>query len=846
MPMPSVRPLRALRWALMVLLIAAPAVSAATRTTRVSVHSNGAEANGDSSFSAMSGDGRFVAFQSAANNLVFSDTNGKVDVFFHDRQIGLTARVGSNSGAEPNGDSSTPVISDDGRYIAFSSRASNLVAGDTNGQPDVFVRDRVAGTTTRLSVSSAGMQVTGFSVRPAISPDGRYVVFDSGATNLVSGDNNGKADVFIRDRVAGTTSRVSVSNSGAQGNGDSDQAAISANGRYVAFRSSATSLASGDTNGVRDVFLRDLSARTTTRVSVAGSATQSNGGGELPSLDAEGRFIAFTSSSTNLVSGDTNGKPDVFVRDRVAGSTSRASLSNSGAQSNEFSFGSAISRDGRFVTFVIRASLDPNDTNGLTDVYLRDRIAGTTTLVSANPATGAASGAGLSVVSADGRLVVFGSNAGDLVADDTNGRGDIFVFDRAPSVAATVSYDAGSGLSIIDGPNDTATLVAQLDGSAYSVGAVGPLTAEPLTLGPGCVFDGVDARCDITDVPVVSVQLADGDDRFNTPGCVFALGDAVVGAGTGADIVFGGTGFDLLKGDDGDDTLTGCGGNDQLDGGAGNDIFKLGDLDTGGDVLIGGTGFDKAEYSTSAPVTVSVDGLPGDGPAGESDNLRIDVENVSTGAGDDSVTGSQSGNTLNAGAGADRLFGLGGKDFLAGDTGADQLSGQGDNDTLDGGAGIDQLLGGEGDDLLRARDGEPDELIDCGNGVDIADIDLRDVPGSSCENIDQGAINEGPNVVLGVRRTLRIRGGRLVVPVSCPRKLKHACRGTLTAARTANGLKRSARTPYRVPRGRRRTVLIRVGSAVDRGRRVFVQSVERGDTKGNKTTRRIARVSSRR
>ncbi|MGZ4664922.1 MAG: TolB family protein, partial [Frankiaceae bacterium] len=149
------------------------------------------------------------------------------------------------------------VVSANGRYVAFISGAANLVPGDTNTESDVFVRDRRAGTTTRVSVSNTGAQANGYSYEVAVSANGRYVAFDSNATNLVPGDTNDAQDVFVRDRRAGTTTRVSVSNSGAQGNGGSGDPAVSANGRYVAFNSFATNLVPGDTNDARDVFVRD-------------------------------------------------------------------------------------------------------------------------------------------------------------------------------------------------------------------------------------------------------------------------------------------------------------------------------------------------------------------------------------------------------------------------------------------------------------------------------------------------------------------------------------------------------------------------------------------------------------
>jgi len=209
-------------------------------------------------------------------------------------------------------------ISADGRYVAFSSSATNLVAGDTMG--GVFVRDRVKGTTTRVSVSTQGAPA--FGAEPAISADGRYVAFGSGASNLVAGDTNGIVDVFVRDRVAGTTTRVNISTRGAQTAHtdpdtmleDSELPTISADGRYVAFLSGAGNLVDCDTNGIVDVFVRDRVRGTTTRVSVATRGAQANQRSSEPAISANGRYVAFSSDASNLVRGDTNGSSDVFVR----------------------------------------------------------------------------------------------------------------------------------------------------------------------------------------------------------------------------------------------------------------------------------------------------------------------------------------------------------------------------------------------------------------------------------------------------------------------------------------------------------------------------------------------------
>jgi Tol biopolymer transport system component len=414
-------------------------------TERVSVSTGGEQGNGQSIHPAVSADGRYVAFGSYASNLVPGGTNGYADVFARDRLAGTTELVSvSSSGGQGDYGSGgmAPSISADGRYVAFVSEASNLVPGDTNAHQDIFVRDRLAGATMRVSVSSSGEQGDNDSRFASISGDGRYVAFHSYASNLVPGDTNGTWDVFVRDRVLGVTERVSVSTGGEQTNGQSYYPSISGDGRYVAFQSDASNLVPGDTNGCFDVFVRDRLSGTTERVSVSSAEEQGNWHSQLPCISADGRYVAFHSSATNLVPGDTNVSPygdplpDVFVRDRAAGLTELVSVSTGGQQGNGGSGypGLSVSADGRYVAFDSEATnLVPGDTNGTWDIFVRDRLLGTTERVSVS--TGGEQGndysGGYAVsISADGRYVAFASYASNLVPGDTNGTWDVFVRDR--------------------------------------------------------------------------------------------------------------------------------------------------------------------------------------------------------------------------------------------------------------------------------------------------------------------------------------------------------------------------------------------------------------------------------
>jgi Tol biopolymer transport system component/putative cell wall-binding protein len=339
----------------------------------VSVSSAEAQGNGWSSGGLISADGRYVAFSSSSTNLAGAgDTNGEYDVFVRDLELGTTTQVSvSSSEVRGNGQSLLDAMSADGRYVVFHSLATNLVAGDTNGKKDVFVRDTVNGTTARVSVRSDATQANGDSYTAAISDDGRYIAFASEASNLITTDGNGAADIFVRDMTLGTIVRVSVSNTEVEANGLSENPFMSADGRYVVFQSYANNLVTGDTNGEADVFIRDTVNGTTERMSVTSAEAQATTGRSInPGISAGGRFVTFESDASDLVTGDTNGWTDVFVRDRQAGTTKRVSRAYDGNQPNSICGGPVISRDGTLIAFCSDAyNLTPVDSGGWWQVY---------------------------------------------------------------------------------------------------------------------------------------------------------------------------------------------------------------------------------------------------------------------------------------------------------------------------------------------------------------------------------------------------------------------------------------------------------------------------------------------
>ncbi len=338
-------------------------------TERVSLGTTGAESNGASTALALSADGNVVAFFSDATNLVDGDDNGGWDVFVRDRALATTERASvSSSGVGANAPASLPALSGDGRFVAFTSTANNLVVGDTNAFTDVFLRDRELGTTERISVGSGGVPADAPSQGAVVSGDGRYVLFQSDASNLGGGDN-GASDLFLRDRTAGTTELITAGVFGSAADGPSELGAISSDGRYVVFSSLATNLVYGDLNEQVDVFLFDRVQGSMERVSV--SAGEGNDYSGSPSLSDDGRFVVFSSYADNLVSGDDNLGSDIFVRDRHSATTARVSLDAFGVQADSGSYAPVISGNGHVIAFSSTASnLVDVDENHDADVYV--------------------------------------------------------------------------------------------------------------------------------------------------------------------------------------------------------------------------------------------------------------------------------------------------------------------------------------------------------------------------------------------------------------------------------------------------------------------------------------------
>ncbi|MCB0007453.1 MAG: hypothetical protein KDE04_13405 [Anaerolineales bacterium] len=402
------------------------------------------EANDESYDIAINGTGQTIAFTSDANNLVSGDTNGFADVFVRLQDSGATLRVSvATGGAQANSSSQTPDLSADGRFVVFESGATNFSASDNDAFWDIYWHDRQTGATELISVSTAGVKGNADSRRASVSDDGEVVVFWSNANNLVANDTNNAPDIFVHFLSSGETRRVSVATGGAQANAFSQNPEVSANGSFVVFESDASNLVAADDNLRKDVFRHNLLTGETVLVSRASDGTIGNGNSALPAVSAEGRYIAFESLATNLVAPDQNGTTrDIFRRDMLLDVTILVSIASDGSAGNENSEYAAISADGRLVAFHSDSTtFIVGHTNLCEEIYLRDLQANTLSLISHGTGGTVANGCSyLPEISDDGHFLTFESDASNLVANDNNGLNDVFRHENALLELARAVY----------------------------------------------------------------------------------------------------------------------------------------------------------------------------------------------------------------------------------------------------------------------------------------------------------------------------------------------------------------------------------------------------------------------
>jgi Tol biopolymer transport system component len=417
------------------LIVTSPAVHAQVME-RLSVDSEGTEAALGATVSypnrSVDASGRFVVFASESDDLVADDGNEASDVFLRDRVLGTTVRVSVNKddGGDASGASANPCISDNGRYVAFGSVAGDLVDGDGNGLEDVFVWDRVAGSMIRASVAADGGDPDGGSNHPALSADGNRVAFRSYATNLVAAGANINGDIYVRDLALGATVKVTVRHDGSLTELNSWLPSLSADGLHVSFTSGDSGLVADDTNSSQDVFVGDLESGTIERVSITTAGGEATGRNAEPAISGDGMTVSWRSRATDLVEGDTNGVDDILVRDRVAGTTTRVSVSSIGEQAEgSGSWQPSISDDGRFVAFCSDAHNLVDDDTGLAGgVFSHDRLTGVTRRHSVTMSGEEAwDYSRRPSLTPDGAFMVFESGASNFVPDDTNAAQDVFI-----------------------------------------------------------------------------------------------------------------------------------------------------------------------------------------------------------------------------------------------------------------------------------------------------------------------------------------------------------------------------------------------------------------------------------
>ncbi len=790
----------------------------------------GLAGNLPSEMPSLSGDGSKVVFTSFADNLVPNDTNSQYyDVFVKDM---LTGDVEMINRAD-DGTQITlvyPTISDDGNTVSFSSGSDKLPAGYTNGLFNTYVKDLTTGRVTLVSCTEDGTLANGSSGASKPSADGTKVAFSSLASNLVPGDTNGKEDVFVKDLTTGTVTLVSQAADGSLGDGASSGLSLSADGTKIAFGSNADNLVPGDMNGSDDLFVKDLTTGALTLVSQTADGLQTPGVLSTPSISDDGTKVAFSSDADNFAPGDTNNVEDVFVKDLVTGELRLLSLREDGTQALTQSVGATISGDGTKVAFTSAADLVARDSPFSYDLYVMDLVTGEATLVSE---TGDGVQGDLwsfwGAISADGTKVGFESYADNLSPNDGNGTQDIFVATLGPLEKQTLTGTAKADRLTGGRGGDTVSGLAGddlLDGLGGADRLYGGPGNDRLWAGSGSdvvkggsgndLLDGgddadpdrlfggsgndqyrVNGPEDVivehpgqgTDTVVATYAWALGPNLENltlretgASANGFAIGNRL------ANRLTGNSGDNRLDGRAGDDTLIGRGGNDRmwagtgndlLDGGAGNDVLGGG---PGADSLLGGVGNDTLYAGVDAAPDTLAGGagddvywiygsdISGSGSASDSDDIIREnsgegtdtvfitrsyrlgawIENatVLSGACDTGVTvlgnalpnrltGNDAANTLDGGVGNDTLLGMAGNDLLNAGSGDDLSVGGGGDDTL-GPVGLDRsygsptgrdtLIGGAGDDLLNAGgtparqllvnfDDEPDLMV-FGRGKD--------------------------------------------------------------------------------------------------------------------------------
>lgn len=646
--------------------------------TRISTASDGTEGLTGSTNAQFSPDGRYVAF-TTGNPLVSGDNNDDPDIYLKDLTTGAVTRISTAAGNIQADDSSRNAqFSSDGRFVLFESGATNLVPEDRLGHRDIFLKELSNGAIIRVSVATGDVEANNGSYNAQLSRDGRYVLFESDASNLVANDpDNKESDIFLRDLVTGDVTCLSKAANGDHGSLSSYNARFSPDGRSVVFESNASNLVAGDNNGKADIFLWDVGTRTLERLSIAKDGTQANGDSFNPRFSPDGHAVVFESSATTL-GGDINhegGNTDIFLKDLDTDTVTCISTAKDGTLGNGNSYNARFSPDGRYVVFESDASnLIANDPdNHVTDIFMKDLKTGDVTCLST-----AVNGAETNFdsedaqFSPDGRHVLFQSEAPNLVANDGNGQSDLFLVNLLYKANAAAILDGrfvettlgvGNASSVsVDWGDDTVTTQTPVAGqlSLHHAYATTGAKGAVVTLVEGALTWNV----------AHTVDLAAGTIVRNT-----ALADTLTG-GQGGDVLTGDAFRNILNGAAGNDRLDGGAGADVLNGGAGDDTY----ITDGTDLILeaAGGGIDTVVASSSFSLAAFAQ-----------------VENLTATAGSAGVmlTGNALANTLIGNAGANRLDGGAGGDVMNGGNGDDTYVTDGSDTIVEAaGGGLDTVL----------------------------------------------------------------------------------------------------------------------------------------------------------
>jgi Ca2+-binding RTX toxin-like protein len=695
------------------------------------------EFNGQSDYVDLSSsDGVYTVFSTDATNAFLADSNGVTDIWRQNGQSGALERVScSTAGAPTDGASFSPAISADGRYVAFTSLASNLTLNDGNGFADVFRKDMATGAVLIVSAAPDGLSANSVSFGPAISADGRYVVFLSAASNIVTDDTNYSVDVFRKDMVTSRTLRVNLAADGTEASlGAMNAPALSADGRYVAFDSAAANLTGSDSNNRDDVFVKDMLSGAISRASEGPNGESLTGGLEgilKPAISADGRYVVFA-TSTAMVAGDSNGLADIYRKDLLSGAILRVSTDSAGNQGNAASFDADISADGRYVSFTSQASNFAAGDRALSaDIFRKDLLTGALLLISRSPNDVPAFGQSThAVISADGATIGFASTASTLVNADTNFLQDVFTAHIGPP--SGLQTGTGGRDTLLGGTgSDTLLGMAgddRLSGDDGNDHLEGGLGNDTMLGGPGNDVMIGGAGDDSYEVDSLGDAVIEWEDEGTDTVLVLVSGwtmpanieigqlsgsaDLLFASYTGQRLVANPLVGSMLTGGAGNDTLQGGLGNDTMDGGSGSDTAILSGnlgqyrygvrdgllLTSGPDGLDRISNIQSLQFDTGPAISIASlkDTLADQGL------VLVNRGGVASYELPDLYSGPVAGlrNQFLGSAASEVLVGTDRNDFINALAGDDAIDGGLGDDILDGGLGSNFLTGGAGKDIF--------------------------------------------------------------------------------------------------------------------------------------------------